>query len=284
MNIYTTELSDLNQTPFRFYIYAYIRNKESVTAKSGTPYYIGKGNGNRAWGKHHFQIPHNLQQIVILESNLSEVGAFALERRLIKWWGRKDLGTGILNNESNGGEGSAGHANPWAGMTEIERYGEERAAKINAKRKKKNFGSAKLSHSGSKNGMYGRSHWIENNTKWYTNGVTNIIVEVGMQPIGYYPGRHKGNIKWYTNRVTNIQILEGTQPLGYYLGIVGNLTSANSYIVIDPTATKHYIGKGKLKQFCALHELSFPAMQRLARLKSIGGRGSCRGWRCQYAE
>ena len=29
--------------PFRFYVYAYLRDKDSATAKIRTPYYIGKG-------------------------------------------------------------------------------------------------------------------------------------------------------------------------------------------------------------------------------------------------
>jgi hypothetical protein len=92
----------------RYYVYAYIRNKDSKTAKAGTPYYIGKGCDDRAWRKHHFKIPDNKEQIIILESGLSEVGALAIERRLIEWWGRKDLGTGILINQTSGGEGTTG--------------------------------------------------------------------------------------------------------------------------------------------------------------------------------
>lgn len=92
-----------------FYIYAYLRNADSATAKAGTPYYIGKGCNRRAWEKHvGAKRPRELYRIVMLETNLTEIGAFALERRYIEWWGRKDLKTGILLNRTDGGEGSVG--------------------------------------------------------------------------------------------------------------------------------------------------------------------------------
>ena len=95
-----------------YYVYAYLRSKDSATAKAGTPYYIGKGKGNRAWSADHtINLPKNNNNIVLLETRLTEIGALALERRLIKWWGRVDLETGILRNLTDGGEGASGRVN-----------------------------------------------------------------------------------------------------------------------------------------------------------------------------
>ena len=142
--------------PNGYYIYAYIRSKDSTTAKAGTPYYIGKGQRYRAWNKdHNINLPKNSKYIIILEQNLTEVGALALERRLIRWYGRKDLGAGILLNRTDGGEGASGHIPSKTTRKKMANYARNRTPEH----------QAKLNKSASKlRGIKGAPKWSNCNT------------------------------------------------------------------------------------------------------------------------
>ena len=88
--------------PNRFYTYAYLREDR-------TPYYIGKGQGSRVYSKHRtINSPKDKSRIIFLKQNLTEEDAFKHEIYMIAVLGRKDLGTGILRNRTDGGEGSSG--------------------------------------------------------------------------------------------------------------------------------------------------------------------------------
>ena len=99
-----------------YYVYAYLRKKDN------SPYYIGKGKGNRAWAKHsNVSTPKDQSKIVICEQNLTELGALAIERRLIKWYGRKVNGSGILHNKTEGGDTTYGISNPQTPESNLKR-------------------------------------------------------------------------------------------------------------------------------------------------------------------
>jgi hypothetical protein len=86
-----------------FYTYAYLREDK-------TPYYIGKGKGERVYkkSKNDIRPPKDKSRIIFLKQNLSEELAFKHEKYMISVFGRKDLGTGILHNRTDGGDGASG--------------------------------------------------------------------------------------------------------------------------------------------------------------------------------
>ena len=82
-----------------FYTYLWLRY-------DGTPYYVGKGKGNRAYTSegHSVRRPKDSSRI-LLQAFLTEQDALEAEKILIAFFGRLDLGTGCLRNLTDGGDG-----------------------------------------------------------------------------------------------------------------------------------------------------------------------------------
>jgi len=93
-----------------YYVYSYLRQRDSVHGNAGTPYYIGKGLGKRAFSHHvGVHVPKDTKNIAFISESMTEADAFQAEMLLIHLYGRRDKGTGILLNHTDGGDGSKGH-------------------------------------------------------------------------------------------------------------------------------------------------------------------------------
>lgn len=199
----------MSNTIYSYYVYAYLRSTDSESGAAGTPYYIGKGIGKRAFKRHHrIPIPKDKSKIVFLECDLSNVGACALERRYIRWYGRKDINTGILLNRTDGGEGVEGHRHDKdtiekiakssigripnnKGISKVWFHDEETKAKIsniNKGKPKSEETKRKISQSllGKSNKGYKRKYKL----MWITNGIINSRIRKDtVIPEDYRQGR-----------------------------------------------------------------------------------------------
>lgn len=86
----------------QFYTYMWLR-------EDGTPYYVGKGHGNRShWRGIKSKLKPPTEDRIIVQEFDSEEDAFFSERLLISYYGRKDTKQGILVNHTDGGDGVTG--------------------------------------------------------------------------------------------------------------------------------------------------------------------------------
>jgi hypothetical protein len=120
-----------------FYVYMYLR-------KDGTPYYVGKGKNNRAYSTQRTFNQPSKDRIVFPYTNLTEEDAFKYEKDLIAKYGRKDNGTGILRNLTDGGDGASGYIQTPEAKEKL------RLAHIGKKKSPKHIEKLKQSHLGKK--------------------------------------------------------------------------------------------------------------------------------------
>jgi hypothetical protein len=204
--------------PIRFYTYAYLRVDR-------TPYYIGKGKGRRLYEKHQkgISVPKDKSRIIYLKQNLTEEEAFKHEKYMIAVFGRKDLGTGILHNKTDGGDGASGYV-----------FSEETKRKLSeAKKGKKHSEETRRKHSermkGENNLNYGKSPSEETRRKrseankgkkhseetrrkqseakkgikWWNDGKGNTKMSIECPEEGWVPGRE---MKWWNDGCGNTKM------------------------------------------------------------------------------
>lgn len=194
----------------KYYVYFYINPID------GIPFYIGKGSGKRShyhlrlaksnfWKQDSNKLKMNkirkilssgLDPIIeIKEKNLSETESFEREKFYILEYGRIDLGTGVLTNLSDGGDGQRNWNPPleyklnMSKITSGEKNGmfgknqkEETKNKIREKalgRKPSESAKKKMSesHLGDKNYFYGRKHSENSLDKMSKNRIGKCVGE-----------------------------------------------------------------------------------------------------------
>lgn len=89
-----------------YYVYAHYLNENDTT-----PFYVGRGCRNRAYSKsgrnkqwHKVVADNNGFVVKFIKDDLLEEDALSLEIELIKKYGRRNINTGVLVNETFGGE------------------------------------------------------------------------------------------------------------------------------------------------------------------------------------
>lgn len=147
---------------FRFYVYAW-------QYPDGRTFYVGKGEGRRekSLGRSRFfkRIVAKIRRsggeprVVRLQDGLREDDAFRLERSYIKLFGRRNIGTGVLANLTDGGEGLSGAI-----------FSDATRAKLSAAAKLRTYDDefrAKLS--AAHKGKQGRPHTVKSRAKMSEN-------------------------------------------------------------------------------------------------------------------
>lgn len=160
--------------------------------------------------------PTDKSRVLLLHTGLSEQTALEYEKNLILFYGRKDLGTGLLRNMTDGGEGVSGWtpdegwrkkksesmrgaSNPFYGKT----HTPDQIQKLKKNRKGKGSGERNFFHgvrlSGELNPMYGkerpdlaernRQNCPSRGTKWFNNGEVEKRFLPGSEPEGFVLGR-----------------------------------------------------------------------------------------------
>jgi hypothetical protein len=229
----------------KYYVYEYVDPTTNI------PFYIGKGQGDR-YVYHLKNLSDNTNPyktnkikkllkegfvpiINLIETGLTETQSFEFEKKLIKKYGRIDLGKGCLVNLSDGGEGQSG----WVPTEEY---------KINM---------SSLT-SGDKNGMFGKTHTEETKNKIREKSIGRKLNDFYRNQMSENRMGEKNSFYGKKHTKESIELIR-QKKIGKFIG-EKNFTS-KTFIFISPH-NKEKIIKGGFIRFCNENKLSVAKMKR----------------------
>ncbi len=228
-----------------YYTYAYLR-------EDGTPYYIGKGKGNRIYRNNGrgCKKPKDKSKIIFLKQNLTEEDAFRHEIYMITIFGRKNLETGILHNRTDGGEGSSGATRSLELRNKISKSLKGRIVSEETKRKLSEISKGRI---------------VSEETKRKLSQINKgkVISEETKR-------------KMSESRKNRVVTKEAREKISK--SKKGRAFNLKKYAIIDVVGNKYIVSSG-LKNFCLDHQISFNAMYYALHYKE----GNCsNGWKISY--
>jgi hypothetical protein len=213
-----------------FYVYKHVRKDDGVI------FYIGKGKGKRAW-KHesrnlHWQrtVDKHGYDVVMIAENINEKQSLELEVKMIAFYGRNDIGKGLLTNMTDGGDGVSGYV--YTNEQRKERSermflkGDNNPAKSEESRKKISdtlTGKSRVDMLGVNNVLFGTSAyniWLEEGGKDYAD---KRLIETN----------NKKSISMRGNKQSEEHILKRTSKIKGSNNGMYNKPSPNRKKVID---------------------------------------------------
>ena len=200
-----------------FYTYLWLR-------ENGTPYYVGKGSGDRAFNPNGHRVHKPLDDArIIVQEFETEDDAFFAEKFLIALYGRTDNATGCLSNLTDGGENPPSCKGKKKNPESVKKTAEGNRGQKRTKEQRLRMSEA---HKGLPSKRKGCTQVAWNKGLSWSEETIKKIGEAGKGRIPWNKGKqasaetrrkqsesHKGQVPWNKGKSSSCKAAEETQHL-----------------------------------------------------------------------